>query len=258
MTFSEDGPAERELSSSRLFWDAKARENALWYVSSFGSYQSRDSTEFWNSGPKIWRELKAAMGYVPSRDDVVVEIGCGVGRLTRAMAPEVGHVHAFDLSAEMLTAARARPFTNVTFHHSDGSSLRPLGSHLASLVLAYCVFQHLPSEAILAGYLREMERVVKPSGLIAFTLTPRDWRHHLRPIIRARRWAKERIRPDGPRELYRHEWLGIRPTAEKVRTLSPISLVQRVLYGDKWLFYGRGPAGRVGQSRAEQIPTTAV
>ena len=31
-----------------------------------------------------------------------MEIGCGVGRLTRAIAPEVGIVFAFDLSAEML------------------------------------------------------------------------------------------------------------------------------------------------------------
>src|SRR5712691_4446053 len=145
---------ERALASSRRFWGNKARENAFWYVSSFGPYEGRDPAEFWNAGPKIWSDLKAALGYAPSPRDMVVEIGCGVGRLTRAIAPEVGHVHSLDLSQEMLAIARACPLTNVTFHHSDGHSLRPLSTHSASLVLAYCVFQHLPSAAVLAEYLR--------------------------------------------------------------------------------------------------------
>jgi SAM-dependent methyltransferase len=235
---------ERRLASSRQFWETKARENAFWYVSSFGPYEGRDPAEFWNAGPKIWSDLKAVLGYVPSPTDMVVEIGCGVGRLTRAIAPEVRHVNALDLSEKMLAIARACPLTNVTFHPSDGYSLRPLATHSASLVLAYCVFQHLPSEAVLGDYLREMVRVAKPSGVIAFTLTPRTWRDRLRPLAQVKRWLKERLRPDGPRDLYRSEWLGIRPRAETVHALSPIRLSQTILHGDKWLFYGLTPAGR--------------
>ena len=235
---------ERALSASREFWEAKARENAYWYVSSFGPYEGRDLAEFWTAGRKIWNDLKTALGYTPSRADTVVEIGCGVGRLTRAIAPEVGHVHAFDLSEQMLSIARSCPFPNVTFHRGDGQSLRPLGDHCAPLVLAYCVFQHLPSERVLASYLGEMARVARPSGMLAFTLTPRTWHDHLTPLLRLRRWVKERVRPDGPRELYRSEWLGIRPRAQTVRALSPVPLSQAHLHGDKWLFYGRTPATR--------------
>ena len=89
------------LEASRQFWDEKARENPYWYVSSAGPYEGRNLAEFWASGPKIWNDLKSASGYQPKRIDTVVEIGCGVGRLTRAIAPEVGRVFAFDLSAEM-------------------------------------------------------------------------------------------------------------------------------------------------------------
>src|ERR1019366_7570372 len=95
------------LEASRQFWDEKARENPYWYVSSAGPYEGRNLAEFWASGPKIWNDLKSASGYQPKRNDIVVEIGCGVGRLTRAIAPEVGRVFAFDLSAEMLAIARS-------------------------------------------------------------------------------------------------------------------------------------------------------
>jgi hypothetical protein len=78
------------LEASRQFWDEKARENPYWYVSSAGPYEGRNLAEFWASGPKIWNDLKSASGYLPTPSDTVVEIGCGVGRLTRAIAPEVG------------------------------------------------------------------------------------------------------------------------------------------------------------------------
>ena len=71
------------LDNSRVFWDAKAAENPYWYVSSYGPYDERNLTEFWDAGRRIWRDLREAIGYVPGHDDVVVEIGCGVGRLTR-------------------------------------------------------------------------------------------------------------------------------------------------------------------------------
>lgn len=229
------------LEANRRFWDAKTKENPYWYVSSYGPYKERDLDGFWASGLKIWRDLKTTLGYRPKPTDVVVEIGCGVGRLTRAIAPEVGHVHALDISEQMLTMAREFSAPNVTFHHTDGEGLRPLPDSFADLMLAYCVFQHLPSEQILAGYFKEMARVARPGALLAFTLTPRTWHVYVRPLIQARRWLKEWALPDGPRDLYRHEWLGIRPTAATVQHLSPVPLTQGVLHGDKWLFYGRTP-----------------
>ena len=38
----------------------------------------------------------------------VLEIGCGAGRLTRALANFFGEVHAVDISGEMVAQARKR------------------------------------------------------------------------------------------------------------------------------------------------------
>jgi len=231
------------LEANRRFWDEKAQENAYWYVSSYGPYAERNLADFWNSGTLIWRDLKSALAYAPSPSDVVVEIGCGVGRLTRAIAPEVGKVHALDLSPEMLERARELHLDNVALHPSDGQTLAGLPDGFAHLVLAYCVFQHLPSEQILAGYLQEMLRVARPGGLIAFTLTPRTWHARLAILFQIRRWLKERLHVGGPRGLYQRAWLGIRPSRTTVRGLSPVPMQDAELHGDKWLFHCRKDPG---------------
>ena len=154
------------LDNSRVFWDAKAAENPYWYVSSYGPYDERNLAEFWQAGHRIWLDLRDAIGYLPTRRDVVIEIGCGVGRLTRAIAADVGHVHAFDISEGMLQVARRSGLSNATFRHGEGDSLAGVPSGAADLAIAYCVFQHLPSVAVLKRYLGEMTRVVKPGGRI--------------------------------------------------------------------------------------------
>lgn len=227
------------LESSSDFWNQKARENAPWYISSYGPYSGRDESEFWASGGRIWSSLKAHAGYLPGPNDTVVEIGCGIGRLTRAIAPEVGTVHAFDISSEMLRQAESGAPANARFHVTGGNSLRPLPDASADLVLAYCVLQHLPSYAVLGEYLTEMTRVAKPGALVVFTTVPRDWRTWLLPVARLRAAILSPFRHGGPSGLYRKEWIGIRPSRRRVRSLSPITLEQAHLDSERWLFWGR-------------------
>jgi ubiquinone/menaquinone biosynthesis C-methylase UbiE len=226
------------LESSRKFWDEKAKENAPWYVSSYGPFTGRNLDEFWRSGQQIWETLKRATGYAPRAADSVVEIGCGVGRLSQAISREVGHLDAFDISEEMLRIAREGDLENTTFHVTEGASLRPVADSSADLVLAYCVFQHLPSVGGLRSYLEEMARVAKPDGLKVFTLSPRDWRVHLRPLLKIRARLRERLSPSGPKGLWRQEWYGIRPSKAEVREMTPWALQMTNLHADKWLFWG--------------------
>lgn len=226
------------LQSSSDFWNEKAKENASWYISSFGSYSGRDMAEFWRSGRYIWTDLKARTGYTPALNDTVVEIGCGIGRLTRAIAPEVGTVHAFDISAEKLRQAGDGAPANAEFHLTEGNSLAPLADASADLVLAYCVLQHLPSYAVLGDYLNEMVRAAKPGALVAFTTVPRDWRTWLLPAARLRAALLAPFRSGGPSGLYRKEWVGIRRSRRRVRSLSPAALEHIVLDSERWVFWG--------------------
>ena len=68
------------------------------------------------------------------------------------MAQEVGHVHGFDISQNMLEEARKLRLPNATFYETEGNSLRPLLDKSCDLVLAYNVLQHMPSTDVLGEY----------------------------------------------------------------------------------------------------------
>jgi ubiquinone/menaquinone biosynthesis C-methylase UbiE len=226
------------LSSSQRFWNRKARENPYWYVSTFGDYSRPNLQSFWASGVAIWEEIKTRTGYKPGGGDTVVEIGCGIGRLTRAIAREVGAVHAFDISQEMIERASDGAPGNARFHWTSGNSLDPVMTVSADFVLAYLVFQHLPSERVYAEYLREMERVAKPGGRIAFTTSPRDWRVFALPFLRAKAYLAKALQRRGPSELYKREWTGIRPSQRRTQRLCPIPVAISVLPNERWLYWG--------------------
>lgn len=232
------------VKSIRSFWDEKANENALWFVSSSRPYNARsdaDLDEFWASGHKIWAQLKSSIGYQPNQSDCIVEVGCGVGRLSRVIAPEVHRLHCFDISDEMLAIAKKAALPNAIFHRAEGFGLSQLGDSSSDLVLAYCVFQHLPSTRALRIYLSDMIRVAKPGAFIAFSLVPRRATDNLMPLLRARAFLREKLSRNGPRGVYRKEWVGIRPSAATVHLACPIALTQVDLFGDQWLFWGRKP-----------------
>ena len=59
----------------------------------------------------------------------VLEIGCGIGRFVRALAPEAAHVTGLDLSREMIATARERcaGLANVRLEVSSGRDLAGFG-----------------------------------------------------------------------------------------------------------------------------------
>ena len=231
-------PEEQTINS---FWNRAAEDNPYWYVSSHGSYDAdRNLEEFWASGRTIWADIKRAVGYTPSPTDTVVEIGCGVGRLTRAMAPEVGRVIALDISESMLAIARQSKLSNVDFRMARGFSLPGISDGSIDLAIGYCVFQHLPSHAALKSYVDEMCRITNPErGMIAFTLTPRNWKIWLLPILRAKAYLREHLSSAGPKGIYRKEWVGIRPSSSDVSMISPIPFQCHPFDADRVLYFGR-------------------
>jgi len=98
-----------QLAKMRQDWDERARENARHYVAT--GQQSWSDEEFFQSGQKtVTDEILTDMTNICQgkrpRDMRVLEIGCGAGRMTRALANLFGEVHAVDVSGEMIAQAR--------------------------------------------------------------------------------------------------------------------------------------------------------
>ena len=123
----------------------------------------------------------------PVREDRVLDLGCGWGTLTFALAPEVEHVVGLDFSRRAIEACRTRlegnvpPIPNVTFQVGDA---RNTGLEAGSfdLVVAADLFEHLYPEdsETVAG---EAYRVLKAGGrLVVWT----PCRSHILEVLKNR------------------------------------------------------------------------
>lgn len=101
--------------------------------------------------------------------DVILEIGCGVGRVGAALAPRCAEWIGADIASNMLrhAASRLGGFTNVRFVELSGDGLREIPD--ASVDVVYCtvVFMHL-YEWDRFAYVKEALRVLRPRGRCYF------------------------------------------------------------------------------------------
>jgi ubiquinone/menaquinone biosynthesis C-methylase UbiE len=92
------------MSSDGKFWDGTAEKYAKRPVGDPDAFERKK---------RITRDHLTP-------DSTVLEIGCGTGTLALEMAPFARHIHAMDISAEMLRIANAKKrgqaASNVTFH----------------------------------------------------------------------------------------------------------------------------------------------
>jgi len=193
------------------FWDARAREDAAFFVDDRRTYGDADLAPLWADGERTLAALLDRLGAGLDPAAHVVEIGCGIGRLTRALAPRVARVTALDVSAEMLVRARAlHPgLATVAWTKGDGRSLAPIPDASADAVLSHVVFQHLPDPALTLGYVREMGRVLRPGGWAGFQLST-DPRVHVPRERRAAALRRRALARAGraPRGVDHPAWLG--------------------------------------------------
>jgi SAM-dependent methyltransferase len=205
------------MSDAERFWDERAREQALFFVDNTIDYRHPDVERFWAGGEDALRQILDELGLSIGPEETVVEIGCGVGRLTRAIAARAAAVTAVDVSRAMLERARTLnpDLENVCWVHGDGSTLGGVDSGTADGCFSHVVFQHLPEPDLTLGYIREMGRVLRSGGWAAFGLSTDPAAHRAR---RRARWRLAALLGRGPRAQEHPAWLGSAVPLERLRT----------------------------------------
>jgi SAM-dependent methyltransferase len=191
------------------FWDERAREDPYFFIDNRERYRAADLDRFWRRGEEDLERILSDLELSLDDRDLVVEIGCGVGRLTRVLAERCAHVVALDISGEMLALAREHngAQTNIDWVHSDGTSLEHVPDGSADGCFSHVVFQHIPDPAVTLRYVVEMGRVLRPGGWAAFQIS-NDPRVH-RPRRAVPRWrAAEGTLRRVPRGQSDPSWLG--------------------------------------------------
>lgn len=153
-------------------WDERARADAFYY-STWKVGHKWDLEEFFESGKRdcelfvdpVIKELGLDAGM-----SEMLELGCGVGRMTQALAERFRTVHAKDVSAEMIEQARSycHDLGNVKWEVTNGFDISSIGEGSLDFAFSFLVFQHVPQKEIVFKNVAEMIRTLRPGGGFLF------------------------------------------------------------------------------------------
>ena len=146
----------------RLFdWSVQQSEEASVALYSLGNPQLLE---------RATREVIAQLELwnVISQKRVVLDIGCGIGRVAAELAPRVKEVHGIDVSARMIESAlrRCHGLSNVKLMKSSGRDLHEFSDASIDAALAVDTFPYLHQSgaALVATFFAEASRILRPGG----------------------------------------------------------------------------------------------
>jgi ArsR family transcriptional regulator len=171
-----------QLAREQIAATDAARQDRERLTSVLAAQRTR-SREFFSSAAGQWDKLRrdlfgmhsevpALLGLLDG-DWTVGDLGCGTGRMARALAPFVARVIAVDPSAQMLDSARGRlaDLDNVEVREGELEAL-PIADGALDAAVLLLVLHHVvdPGEA-----LAEVARALKPGGrLLIVDMQPHE------------------------------------------------------------------------------------
>ena len=149
--------------SYQEFWDRQSEtvDSAIRAVDGSSDESTVQLTGRWTAN-----QVASALSLQPG--DEVLELGCGVGRIGKELAPRCSRWVGSDISPNMLKAARHRldGLGNVDFHQLERSSFSGIfADNSFDKAYSVAVFCHMDKEDLFL-YLRDLHRIIRPGGVI--------------------------------------------------------------------------------------------
>ena len=183
-------------------WHHLGETDPYWSVLTSPQYRGKPSDEdierFFASGAAEAKRVEAALarvGVTLNGRDTCIEYGCGLGRVTRHLAPHFAHMIGVDISAPHLKLAReladAAGISGIDWMHLDAID-RLAALPKADFIYSMIVLQHNPPPVI-EKILLAFAHALKPGG-IAFFQVPTyrsDYEFRLAEYLRDQVGRKE-------------------------------------------------------------------
>ena len=162
MTVSTDMTQRNE--SARAVWNRNADRDPYYTIWSDPTTKNPETAvaAFAESG-RVKARYLAWFVHPAAR---VVELGCGMGRILKPLAPSCGEVIGVDISERMLELAveYTAGIDNLRLERTDGASLGMIDDSSVDLFYSLDVLIHVDRRSAFR-YLREIRRVLKPGAV---------------------------------------------------------------------------------------------
>jgi SAM-dependent methyltransferase len=164
--FAATGAPDRlPLPPPSLVYLVAGHFNVEWYYSSGVAHAA------------LLRDVLARNGFDLREFDSLLDFGCGCGRVIRHYRGELPNLHGSDYNPRLVEWCRhALPFA--AFGTNRRSPPLDYGDRQFDFVYAISVFTHL-TESLQHSWMRELERILAPNGVLAITTKGRSRLHGL-------------------------------------------------------------------------------
>lgn len=188
-------------------WNIRARKDASLFVC---AEHNASEEHLRASGLEdVLREFVPRLKDYPH--DTVLEIGCGMGRMSIFICGYASRYYGVDISGELVGLAMRRLAAyreefgtdgkprHGTFLETDGMSVgAEIPADSVDFAFEYIVFQHISSEEVIKAYIKDVHRVLKQGGV--FVLHGRDVPTGITGASEGNTWHGCRLGPDLVRE----------------------------------------------------------
>lgn len=164
-----------DFAYQKQHWDAFAHIDPRWSVLSHPDKHDGgwETDEFYATGDEYVSDVLTSIAdLLPWWVDVyaggrLLDLGCGPGRCTHALAEHFDEVVGYDVSPRMLELAREGAADNETFVENTTDDLSPFEDESFDFVFSNRVLQHVDRSRF-NHYLAESVRVLKSDGVFWF------------------------------------------------------------------------------------------
>jgi SAM-dependent methyltransferase len=165
-------------------WEEKARENPLFAIMTTSEMESAPADDFsandlelfFNKGKALYAtHVKPLTERMADRRGLVVEYGCGAGRILRSVVEDGYRAAGIDISPTMLEHCRKLVPGVGQLYSLDANNRCAAESHSASVVYSYAVLQHIQSLANFRIAVEEMCRLLGRGGILSIQVNCADF-----------------------------------------------------------------------------------
>ena len=163
----------KSLKELQEEWNTFGKVNPQWAILNKKG-ENVSLTEFFKFGQE---EISNVMNYLNSKEISInkkgraLDFGCGMGRLTQALAPHFKKVYGIDISSSMIKLANKynKSPRKVEYILNDKDNLSIFKDNTFDFIYTNIVLQHIPKKYIFS-YIKEFIRILKPNGILLFQL----------------------------------------------------------------------------------------